>query len=134
MNSATLVKLFLMILIASFCSSASAQKEYKGFLVIDQEMKGFFPCGGGKAVGIGEGDKLLEKTYLKYKKSPREPLYFVFLGEETSTGEYGIGPVLAPASTYLKSDTILRVERHERITCGAKIPSDTRIEVLYVAP
>lgn len=121
---------FLMCLVI-VCLNADTTQEYSGYLVVDEEMVGFFPCGGGAPFGLASDHELLANAYRKYKQFLREPLYFVFEAKITGEGTYGIGMVDEKISRYLDANKIKRIERHERVTCGAIIPIDVEIEVLF---
>jgi len=98
-------------------------KEYKGYLVNDEEMTGFFPCGGGPSYGLSWDHEVnLRAIYQKYKTKIREPIYFEFTARETEIGDYGVGLSGQKSHSYLRVSEIKNAQRHLNMGCGAKYP------------
>lgn len=122
---------FLTILLLVISAPVVLAQEFEGYLVYDEEMVGFYPCGGGEPFGIDySGDLDIRLIYQNLKTYLREPLYFKVSAEPTEFGEYGWGLIPEPASSYLKITEIKLFEKHESVVCGAIIPGSNITEFI----
>ena len=114
--------------------AASASETYSGYIVYDEELIGFFPCGGAKPAGLSDGKIDIPKIYKSHKSYLREPLYFEFLAIRSDVGIFGYGPTSEPVDLNLEVTKIRKIQRHSEITCGARVPREIKIETLYENP
>ena len=112
-----------LLLLAAFLvplSCFAQSRIYDGYVVYDEEMVGFYPCGGGAPLGIDySGDLDVRSLYQNNKRYLREPLYVEVIGKETQNGLFGLGTVPEPAESYLLIEQVSSIEHHEELRCGA---------------
>lgn len=107
---------------------------YSGYLVYDEEMIGFFPCGGGEPTGLSHSDIDIRQIYRSHKSHLREPLYFEFDASQSDKGIFVYGPSSEPVDKYLEVEKVHIIQRHSEDTCGASIIREIKVETLYENP
>ena len=125
------MKSITVLLVLAFLYSCSIQghDEFKGYLVYDEELVGFYPCGDKKTFGINRDDEVnLWSIYQNTKKYIREPIYIEVKALIKKEGEYGSGLVPEPIDQYLLIKEINKIENHKEIGCDAKVPRSRELD------
>ena len=129
-----MLKLGSFIFIFLLSQVCFGSDEYKGYFVHDEEMTGFYPCGGGDALGIDlNSDIDVWSIYQNQKTYLREPIYIEATAVLSSEGLFGYGLVPEPVEKYLQISEIKKIENHAAVGCGAVV-SGSIIDVQIVAP
>ncbi|MBB5213315.1 hypothetical protein [Microbulbifer hydrolyticus] len=108
----------------------SDHRTFKGYIVNDEELSGFFECGGKIGVSFTDAGKTgIYKEYSARKVKLREPIYVEVVGRITDDGGSGWGMAGEPWDQNLEIFELHRVERLLPVACGARPPIE--LETTY---
>ncbi|WP_444901993.1 hypothetical protein ACJJIG_02450 [Microbulbifer sp. SSSA007] len=134
-NYITFSSLAIVLLISAYFlhlerDFISDYRVFKGYIVDDEELSGFFECGGKVGVSFTDtGGTGIYKEYLARKVKLREPIYVEVVGRITDDGGPGWGMAGEPWDQNLEIRELQRIKRLLPVACGARPPIE--IETTY---
>ena len=123
----------VLILSALFFLSSCAKLEdnkFKGYLVYDEELIGFFPCGRKQPYGINDNGKIdISAIYQNKKTYIREPIYFEVQAIIKLEGWFGVGLESQPVKEYLQVTAINVIGKKDKLICETRgIPREVELD------
>jgi len=107
-----LSELGLLTLSFLLASSAFGAETYSGYIVYDEEMIGFYPCGGGSPYGLAQSKVDIQNLYRSYKEYLREPLFFELQADLVDSGAFVFGPASEPVENNIQ---VVKVNKYKGI-------------------